>query len=98
MGILRLNLRIERLGLMECTDWALYGMLQVTLTVPEEVQPQAGVSHRPPQRQVHWRYFYAGGQRHVTEAIEGNRCAFCHMLCLSFMVRILCCTGVRGLI
>ena len=60
--------------------------LQVMATVPDEVKPDAGVPHRPLQRQVHWRYFYAGGQRHVTEAIQGNRCAFCHILCLSFTV------------
>ncbi len=64
----------------------LLAMLQVTVAVPDEVRAEAGVPHRPPQRQVHWRYFYARGQRHVTEAIQGNRCAFCHILCLSFMV------------
>jgi len=62
-------------------------LLQVTLTLPTKVDllETAGLQS-PPERTVHWRCFYAKGQRHAVEAMQGNRCALCQMMCLSFTV------------
>ena len=61
--------------------------MQVTLTLPTKVDllETAGLQS-PPERTVHWRFFYAKGQRHAVEAMQGNRCALCQMMCLSFTV------------
>ena len=69
---------------LHLTSWL---ALQVTITLPDAVDLQDTVALRKPHdRTVQWRYFYANGQRHAVEAMDGNRCAFCHMMCPSFKV------------
>ena len=63
------------------------GLLQVTLTLPSKVDLlDTAALQSPPERTVHWRFFYAKGQRHAVEAMKGNRCALCQMMCMSFTV------------
>ena len=66
-------------------------LVQVTLTLPTKVDLlNTAALQRPPERKVHWRFFYAKGQRHAVEAVQGNRCALCQMMCLSFTVCAAC--------
>lgn len=58
--------------------------------------PPSASSRRPAEaehhcraRRVNWKYFYAEGKRHLTEAVNGYRCALCHVLCRSFTVGLL---------
>lgn len=39
------------------------------------------------ERRVQWTYSHAGAAEHVSEALEGSRCAFCNMECRSFRVK-----------